>query len=165
MSCQIYVVIYSINSLSVYPMNFRYIFRVSCILKYAFFMYFRVPANLANPIVMYFRVLKYTNNDTRYTKVSCIVYKALVQWAIVIKRTVHENAHRVIRAWAEPRRSARRPSATLDITNLPLELQAPDWSALSNSTTAKRCTQPIQYTSKEGSRRPNTQFKYLALTK
>ena len=42
-------------------------------------MYFRVPANLANHIVMYFCVLKYTNNDTRYTltKVSCIVYKAL----------------------------------------------------------------------------------------
>ena len=41
-------------------------------------MYFRVPANFANPIVMYFRVLKYTNNDTRYTKLSCIVYKALM---------------------------------------------------------------------------------------
>ena len=77
MSCQTYVVIYSINSLSVYPINFRYIFSVSNILKYPL-MYFRVPANFANPIVMYFRVLKYTNNDTRYTKVSCIVYKSLV---------------------------------------------------------------------------------------
>ena len=42
-------------------------------------MYCRVPANLANPIVnvTVFRVLKYTNIDTRYTKSSCIVYKAL----------------------------------------------------------------------------------------
>ena len=69
MSCQIYVVIYSINSLSVYSIHFRYIFRVSGILKYPLLhvQYFRVPANLANPIVMYFCVLKYMNNDIRYT--------------------------------------------------------------------------------------------------
>ena len=55
-------------------------------------MYFRVPANLANPIVMYFRVLKYTNNATRYTKVSCIVYKALVRNSRAPQRTRHLHA-------------------------------------------------------------------------
>ena len=31
---------------------------------------------------MYFRVSKYTNIDTRYTMISCIVYKALL-WSVV----------------------------------------------------------------------------------
>ena len=78
MSCQIYIVIYPINSLSVYPINFLYIFRVSVISKYPILYVFSCTCKFNQPLVMYFRVLKYTNNDTRYTKVSCIVFKALI---------------------------------------------------------------------------------------
>ena len=53
----------------------RSIFCVSFIFKCPFFMYFRVPVYLAKPYFIYFCVLKYTNNNTRYTKHEDFVYR------------------------------------------------------------------------------------------
>ena len=83
------VVRYSFTSIFVYHLNFRvssYIlikpivicFVYLLFLKSPFFIYFRVPIYLANHFFIYLRVLKYTNNDTRNTKILWIVYKALI---------------------------------------------------------------------------------------